>query len=182
MSVMAVKDREPEDLLRSAVPRQAQLYAVVDAARSPAGPYQAELAELAQESLFAGDMGERLKGVAPYVIEFPLEGPFLHWWFGEWGESAGILVEAPIPIAALRKHFRTLLMVKDDSRKRYYFRFYDPRVLRAFLPACTPAELEHFFGPITAIHCESDGGDALVTYRRTSDGLDVTTRPLAPGK
>ena len=176
--MMAVIERKPEELLRSAVPRQAQLYAVVDAARAPAGPYQAELADLSQESLFAGDMGDRLKGVAPYVIAFPLEGPFNEWWFGEWGASAGILVEAAMTLSALRKHFRTLLMVKDDSRKRYFFRFYDPRVLRAFLPACTPDELTHFFGPITAFHCESDGGDALLTYRRKREGLDVTTRTL----
>lgn len=175
---MVAMERKPEELLRGAVPRQAQLYAVVDAARAPAGPYQAGQAELAHESLFAGEMGDRLKGVAPYVIEFPLEGPFPQWWFGEWGESIGILIEAPIKLAALRKHFRTLLMVKDDSRKRYFFRFYDPRVLRAFLPACTPDELAHFFGPITALHCESDGGDALLTYRRKRDGLEVTTRTL----
>jgi hypothetical protein len=38
--------------------------------------------------------------------------------------------------------------VKLPSGERVYFRFYDPRVMRVFLPACTPEDTTQFFGPI----------------------------------
>ncbi len=182
MNAMAAAARKPDELLRLAVPRQSRLFTVVDAARAPLGPFQAEQAELECQSLFSGDMGGRLKEVAPYLIDFPLDGPFKDWWFSQWADSIGILVETTATAFTLRKHFRTLLMVRDNTGKLCYFRFYDPRVLRAFLPACSKEELERFFGPIIAFHCESDGGTALITYRRTEDALDVTTRPLVQAK
>jgi len=179
---MAVAARKPDELFRLAVPRTSRIFALLDAARAPLGPFQAEQAALELQSLFSGDLGERIKDVAPYVIDFPLEGSFKDWWFSQWAGSIGILLETTATLFAVRKHFRTLLMVRDNAGKRCLFRFYDPRVLRAFLPACSKEELARFFGPIIAFHCESDGGDALMTYRQSKDGLDVTTRPLSPGK
>ena len=103
-------------------------------------------------------MGEMLKNVAPHLVEFRAGTTFYDWWFEQWGNSIGVLVEAPVSLADLRRHFRTLLMVRGPNRKRYYFRSYDPRVLRVFLPSCTPDEVRQFFGPIAAFYCES--GDA----------------------
>jgi len=45
--------------------------------------------------------------------------------------------------------------VQDAKGKDMYFRFYDPRVLRVFLPTCTPEELSDFFGPIAGFLIES---------------------------
>jgi hypothetical protein len=48
----------------------------------------------------------------------------------------------------LRHHLRTLLVVKSWSGERMLFRYYDPRVLRAYLPTCTSDELRTVFGPV----------------------------------
>ena len=149
-----------------------------DAARLPGVVWQAESARVRCVSLFSGDTGERLQDVAPYIVEFPRRSNFRNWWFSQWGYSVGILVEADQGIDDLRSHFRRLTVVTDAERKKYFFRFYDPRVLRVFLPACTPAELDQFFGPITAFHCESDGGAELLTFSRGPQGLDVKRRPV----
>ena len=37
-----------------------------------------------------------------------------------------------------------------------YFRFYDPRVLRIFLPTCDAAQLKEFFGPVAHFICEDE--------------------------
>jgi len=29
-----------------------------------------------------------------------------------------------------------------------FFRFYDPRVMRGYLPTCSPKQLAEFFGPV----------------------------------
>lgn len=45
-------------------------------------------------------------------------------------------------------------MVYMPSGEPMYFRFYDPRVLRAFLPACGGAELSELFGPARMLLAE----------------------------
>ncbi len=141
-----------------------RLYALLDAAREPAGPHLAAQAGLACESLYEGDMGSMLQEVAPYLIEVDPKSNFLSWWFEQWGNSIGVLLDAPANLAELRHHFRTLLMVRGENGKRYYFRFYDPRVLRVFLPACTDDELAEFFGPVNAFHCEGPAGGELLSF------------------
>jgi hypothetical protein len=64
----------------------------------------------------------------------------------------------------VRKHLRRLLMVKlDDGGRRLYFRFYDPRVLRAFLPTCSVRQDEEMFGDrdIHSFLVEGEQGEAL---------------------
>ena len=116
-----------------------------------------------------GYLGDKLGRVAPYLIRFRAKSPFRQWWFEQWGHSVGILVEATVNMTELRRHFRTLLMVSGPQRKRYYFRFYDPRVLRVFLPACTPDELDRFVGPIKAFYCESRNGEELLAFKFAAD-------------
>lgn len=144
-----------------------RIYALLDAAREPAGPRFIAEAGLACESLFAGDMGDRLKGVAPYLIDLGFRSNFISWWFEQWGNSIGVLLESPVSMADLRRHFRTLLIVRGDDRKRYYFRFYDPRVLRGFLPTCTDEELARFYGPVHAFHCEDPNAGELLSFAIT---------------
>ena len=163
-----------------AVAPRAPLFALVDAARECDGPYEARQAGVEHQSLFAGELGEMLGDVAPYVVDFRRDSSFYPWWFTQWGKSIGVLVETPVTLPDLRRHFRTLLMVRGDQRKQYYFRFYDPRVLRVFLPSCTPDELRQFFGPITAFYCESEDGRELLTFALTPNGLFVKRNPVSP--
>ena len=51
--------------------------------------------------------------------------------------------------------------VADEDGQTFFFRFYDPRVLRAFLPTCSPSQLTDFFGPVRAMIVESEGGEEL---------------------
>ena len=62
-------------------------------------------------------------------------------------------------------------MVKGADRKKYYFRFYDPRVLQAFLPACTPQEARAFFGPIDRFYAEHRQPGRVLSFRMTPDGV-----------
>ena len=51
-------------------------------------------------------------------------------------------------------------------------------MLRAFLPACTPEELKHFFGPIAAFYCEGNGGKELLSFGVENEKLAVKVRPV----
>jgi hypothetical protein len=72
-------------------------------------------------------------------------------------------------------HFRKFLIVETEDLEKLYFRFYDPRVLRIFLPTCSSSQLDEFFGPVDRFICEDeDPAFALVFSLRK--GLLITER------
>src|SRR5262249_50861032 len=88
-----------------------------------------------------------------------------------WRRSFGIFIESPAPIEQLERHLRTFLLATVEGEEgTFYFRFYDPRVLRVYLPTCTPEELAAFFGPITRILVEGEEEDTMVELKRDGAG------------
>jgi hypothetical protein len=65
----------------------------------------------------------------------------------------------------LRRHLRRLLQVRTEARETLFFRYYDPRVLRAFLPTCDRAQLAEFFGPIQRFDLEETDSAKLRRFR-----------------
>lgn len=118
------------------------LYALLDAARDP------QVLELLQEtteeyqSLYEGDKQEELAEVAPYLIHLNPFSVFTETLLHRgWGKSWGVFLTSRETFKTIRKNFRFLQFVEDENGQELYFRFYDPRVLRVFLPACNANEL-----------------------------------------
>lgn len=142
-------------------------HALVDAAADEKVGKLLTAHEVACESLFEGPSAEALAGVAPYVVEIEPESPFLdHLLDQGWGRGWATFLESGASLGALRAHFRQFPMVRDPQGKMFYFRFYDPRVLRSFLPACNPAECEQFFGPVQAFYLEGEEPGTLLKVER----------------
>lgn len=115
--------------------------------------------------LYRGALEPDMAEVAPYLVQLKLEAPFTEWVLTEgWGKHWGIFVLSAAPMVAVRRHFRTFLMVKNPEGKQLYFRFYDPRVLRVFLPTCNRQETAAVFGPLKAYLCEADKPETLLTF------------------
>lgn len=55
------------------------------------------------------------------------------------------------------------------------FRYYDPRVLRVYLPTCRPDELRTVFGPIRSYLVEGEDG-SLIEFE--FDGNVLTQRQI----
>lgn len=72
-----------------------------------------------------------------------------------------MLTAAPpdVTLQLLRRHLRTLLRVRDEAGRTLMFRFYDPRVLRAYLPTCTSSEWQSVFGPVHQLICSAADGE-----------------------
>jgi hypothetical protein len=132
------------------------LFALLDAARAPdVLPTLLAHTEV-HYSLYDGPDGEELDAVAPYLVQLHARSPLTELLVREhWGQSWGVYLWALTDFKALRRHLRRFLIVQDAKAKDMYFRFYDPRVLRVFLPTCTPDELGEFFGPIAGFLIES---------------------------
>jgi pSer/pThr/pTyr-binding forkhead associated (FHA) protein len=133
------------------------LYALLDAARDPEVLATLRSSGEVYYSLYDGAEGESLDPVAPYLVQLHAQSPLTHTLVREhWGKSWGVFLWALADFKAVRRQLRRFLMVQDAKGKDMYFRFYDPRVLRVFLPTCTPAEVADFYGPINAFLIESD--------------------------
>lgn len=75
-----------------------------------------------------------------------------------WGKNWGIFAQTQASLNEMRKHFRSLLTVYDETGKPLLFRYYDPRVFFTYLPTCTTAEIESFFGSVGYYLFESENG------------------------
>jgi len=72
-----------------------------------------------------------------------------------------VFVIAATGFEALRRHFRTFLRVRGPEGQVLYFRWYDPRVLRVYLPTCIAAEIAQVYGPVARYVCEGERADEL---------------------
>jgi hypothetical protein len=142
---------------------QGPLFAVVDASRGRR-PLQL-LREAVDEhrSLYDGLKGEALAHCAPYLVALRRDSALLERLVREgWGARWAIFVACESPFKEVRRHFRRFLVVEDDvTSEKYYFRYYDPRTLRAFLPSCTPLQRADFFGEISAFYTEGEDFELL---------------------
>lgn len=154
-------DHPPVDRLLAALfpPPQADappsVYAVLDGARDERIYRAVYDSQLEYECLFAGELPYDLALAAPYLVRLDARAAFTRWLLEEgWGKSFGIFAWTRADTETLRRHFRRLLQIKDDDGRRLFFRYYDPRVLRVYLPTCTAAELREVLGPVGRLLCE----------------------------
>ena len=150
---------------------QPGVWAVLDCARDPS-IYRALLeSRLEFRCLYSGRLPAELERVAPQLVEL-LPGHRLadRLLTEAWGQSWGIFLKIGDP-SALRHHLRKFLKVRDDDGRSLIFRYYDPRVLRTYLPTCRPDELETIFGPVAAFLTEDESGEALIEFSRQGGRL-----------
>jgi hypothetical protein len=146
--------------------RAYRVWAVLDGARDKR-VYSAVVATYTENCcLFTGDLPSELKLAAPYLVSLDPEDPTTKYILKRaWGNNWGIFLRSTSGMEALRRHLKSLLMVKDYKGRRLLFRYYDPRVLRLYLPTCWPAELEAVFGPVKAYLAEGKVSGTLIQYR-----------------
>ena len=130
--------------------------------------------------LYKGKSEQALAGQAPYLFTFSekihVGMEYLqHGWQDHWG----ILFDTSYPIEAMINHFRKFLIVQTEDFKELYFRFYDPRVLRLFLPTCDSKQLKEFFGPINHFYCADEDPDYVLIFSLNDDNKLITERKSA---
>ena len=167
-------------VLRSA---EGTLFCLLDAAADEMIPALLQVAQeqVQMQSLYEGDSARELARWAPYLLKLPPESPLLRVLIDKgWGKGWASFFTANATFEEIRKHFRKFLMVQIENGKEVYFRFYDPRVLRDFLPTTNSSELTTFFGPVALWIVEAPNPDEIIRMRITPAGLDRTTARLEP--
>jgi hypothetical protein len=157
-----------------------KMYGVYDAAQSEVVLRMLDVLRPPHVSLFSEGRDSRMGAVAPYLVELvPQPEPGSILLDQLWGHHWAVYLKSRAGLDELRRHLRRFLMAEDDDRRRLFFRYYDPRVLRAYLPTCTAEEAKAFFGPIECYYCINDGGHRLHVFRATSEGVDESLIELA---
>lgn len=131
------------------------------------------------ECLYAGELKPDLAEVAPYLVRLQPDSEFTTWVLEQgWGKHWGIFALSAADLREMRHHFRKFLTVHDPSGKPLLFRYYDPRVLRTYLPTCNAEELSALFGPVTCYLLEGEKPEELLRFQVASGALVQNKTPL----
>ena len=144
-------------LVRVCASGDGHVYALVDGAQAFELAFAARLMGSHLYTLFSGARAADLAHVGPCLLDLQQREAFLEKWVAACGTNAGVLVQTRVDLPDLYAHLRKIFTVTDEHGQEYFFRYYDPRVLRAFLPTCTDAELREFFGPVQRWIAETPG-------------------------
>jgi len=142
------------------------IYAVVDCARDEElYPLICRFGPQDATCLFSGDQPRELEAVSPYLVRLTHGDPATRALLLDfWGQSAFIVVHGVDPIDVTRRHLKTFLQARMPDGEVTLFRFYDPRVMRVFLPTCDAAQLEQIFGRLLKVLTEDETGNHIVHW------------------
>ncbi|WP_018652932.1 DUF4123 domain-containing protein, partial [Actinobacillus capsulatus] len=135
-------------------------YAVIDGVKSFTLPQLSEH-EGKTESLYKGELRDKMDNNAPYLAQLTVTdyetSPFVQLlftqaeqpWLGAWDDNPAIFIRSRQSFEAVSYHLRKFIhLYSEQNEKWYFFRFYDPIILVAYLRyiARSPAKLASFFG------------------------------------
>lgn len=153
----------------------ARAFAVLDGASIDDLP--ARLYEMQPRAvcLYRGEIEPDIAEVAPYLVELFAGDAFTEWLLDEnaGGRHFGIFARSPHSLTEMRKHFRKFLTVYDEAGNPLLFRYYDPRVLRKFLPTCGAADLGRMFAGVQSFLAEKTAVD-YTRFEMRDDRLAAT--------
>jgi hypothetical protein len=131
--------------------------------------------------LYQGGAAAELAAVAPYLLCLGTSDRVFDWiWEEGRGENWGIFLWSLVSPQALREHFRRLTMAKTGDGQRLLFRFYDPRVLRLFLPTCDPRQAMELYGPVQRFTMEAGPAAVITAVQRAAGQIEIASSELYP--
>lgn len=167
-----------EELRRALWPHgpRPDIWAIVDAAQDQKVYWTLTNSFLQHTCLFAGRLPQALEMAAPYLVQLDPDDKLTEYLAENIGRNLGIFIRCDLGLKDVRKHLRSFLTVKDMKGRKMLFRYYDPRVLRVYLPTCNIAELQTVFGPIKAFWTESDQPGTLTQFEMKGKELKATAQ------
>jgi Domain of unknown function (DUF4123)/FHA domain len=148
------------------------VYAVLDAVRDARIP------------AFLDASGERYGRVdeenlaSPFLVLVPPQSRLLDVLVKDgWNHGWGFYLAAAADFERALQHWHQFVTLHNRSGQAVTFRFWEPRVLRAIVPAMPSAEAAGFFGPISRLVVEGDKPEVAVEFSLTPSG--VNQRALA---
>ena len=156
-----------QSVLLNALYREGEnVYAVLDAIRDARIP------------AFLDASGEKYARVdeenpaSPFLVLVPPRSRLLDVLVKDgWNHGWGFYFAASLEFENALWHWRTFVTLHNRNGQTVTFRFWDPRVLRAVVPAMTPDEAAGFFGLISRFVVEGDKPEVAVEFTLAPRGV-----------
>lgn len=151
------------------------LYAIVDSARNDEVFKYFLTDNIAYRSLFEGKMDIKFFSVSGFLVECKKDSMLFNWLTTEaWGNSCSIFLISKVSFDEIFNHFQKFNRVYLEDDDVVYFRYYDPRVLRVYLPTCNNKEIRTFFGEVESFFMESENPEVLTEFQKYSATVSDT--------
>lgn len=116
-------------------------------------------------SLYNDSSFKCLQEVGPYLLSISSRNRFYSFLGNKVDRRLlGLMIISKAGFDNCWKHFRKFLLVKTEDGQELYFRFYDPHVLKIFLPTCDEKQIIEFFGPVEKFIVEGDNGEEAIEF------------------
>lgn len=113
--------------------------------------------DLVPYSLYLNTEEVDLADVGPFLVDLMGNKKVVNWLEKEgYGKSWGIYINSNSEFEDIVKHLQGILIVEDDGGHKNYFRYYDPRVMKIFLPTCDANQLKYLFGSVINAYIVED--------------------------
>jgi len=168
-------------LFRQRFPFRAnRLYAILDATSFDNLLIEIGKSGLEFESLFSGEDALVLSGEAPYIVALDPAKPKAVRDLLQAAKlpHAGFIIETDASIDDLRRHYASWLNVTiEEGTQMALFRFYDTRILLAFLGTLQATDAAAFWGPADRFYALKASVPSVIT-RPTLSGPARIAAPL----
>lgn len=164
----------PQSVLLNALYGQGEsVYAVLDAVRDARIPAFLD----ASGEKYALVDGENL--ASPFLVLVPPQSRLLDVLIKDgWNHGWGFYLAAGVDFESTLQHWRPFVTLHNRSGQPVTFRFWEPRVLRAIVPAMLSSEAAGFFGPITRLVVEGDKPEVALEFTMAPSGVNQRALPL----
>jgi hypothetical protein len=150
----------------------ASAWAILDGSLVPNLP--GLLSEFASDHacLYRGELTPSQRRIAPYLFRVDCTSDLYRWLVSNgWDSFWGIYFNAASDSRVLRRHFRQFIQVRLPEEPRpAFFRYYDPRVLAAYLPSCEKTQAAQFFGPVRRFYMRGPAPQTITTWSMAPEG------------
>lgn len=153
-------------------------YAIVDASRQPMViPAALDAFASSVRCLFSGSALREFGDNAAWVVEIDSTEGTLRWLLEQgFNKRWAIFANSLLEIEPFVRHLKKFTVAEGDGGRTFFFRFYDPHVLRQYLPAFDERQVRLFFREIEDVFFEDTSGrHRLLKYNLADDGRLMTS-------
>ena len=159
------------------------VYAFLGGARDRQIEKIIRLGKLKYDCLIDGKLSYEMAIAAPYIVRLERGHPqtieiIKKGWGNSWGIFA--ITYPPASFINIRHNCKKMAKVVLPNKKKAFFRYYDPRVMRPYLPTCTTDEAQQVFGHVSEYIMEGEAPGTIHRFKRSEEGvIDINANTVS---
>ncbi|KIN75113.1 FHA domain-containing protein [Sulfitobacter noctilucae] len=144
-------------------------YLLLDASINPDIAICVEAFSEKARCLFDGAAFEELSEVGPWLVELRRYGDAWDWFVEDgYGNNWGIVIHSRLPLMRLKTQMKKFIKIEDEDGETYFFKYYRPQHLNAYLPAFDAGQRASFMRGIESIYAETHGDSGTLQHYTSS--------------